>query len=85
MFKKIYDFLAEGIWLLKLSEIAPNKVTWVRLCRVLLLTGRFFFQNKCILHAASLTYYTLLSIVPIFALMFGIAKGYGYDKVLRAK
>ena len=77
MIKKLYHFLTEEIWSLQLSKIAPKKAGWVRICRILLLTGRFFFRNKCMMHAASLTYYTLLSIVPIFALMFGLAKGYG--------
>jgi membrane protein len=41
-----------------------------------------FFADQCSLRASALTFYTLLSIVPVFAVVFGIAKGFGLDKVL---
>ncbi len=34
------------------------------------------------MRASSLTYYSLLSIVPVLAMAFGIAKGFGLDKVI---
>lgn len=34
------------------------------------------------MHASSLTFYTLLSIVPILAVVFGLAKGFGFEKNL---
>lgn len=41
-----------------------------------------FFNDQCFLHASSLTFYTLLSIVPILAVTFGIAKGFGFERTL---
>ena len=35
------------------------------------------------LRASALTYYTLFAIVPIFALIFGVAKGFGLDQWLK--
>jgi membrane protein len=43
---------------------------------------RGFTEDKVQLRASALTYFTLLSIVPIFALAFGIAKGFGLESVL---
>lgn len=40
---------------------------------------RGFVDDKCYLHASSLTFYTLLSIVPILAVAFGFAKGFGFE------
>lgn len=37
-----------------------------------------FEKDHCFLRAASLTYQALLSIVPVLAVMFGIAKGFGF-------
>jgi hypothetical protein len=34
------------------------------------------------LRASALTFYTLLSVVPVFAVIFGIAKGFGLEKLL---
>src|SRR5574337_383602 len=36
-----------------------------------------FFADRCLLHAAALTYATLLSLVPLLALMFAVLKGLG--------
>lgn len=41
-----------------------------------------FFKDQCFLHASSLTFYTLLSIVPFLAVAFGVAKGFGFEQTL---
>jgi membrane protein len=43
---------------------------------------RGFDEDKCGLRASALTFYSLLSIVPTVALAFGIAKGFGMQKIL---
>jgi membrane protein len=35
-----------------------------------------------LLRASSLTFYTLLSVVPVVAMFFGVAKGFGFEKRL---
>jgi membrane protein len=44
---------------------------------------RGFYEDKCYLRASALTFYSLLSIVPVVAMAFGIAKGFGFQKVLQ--
>jgi len=46
---------------------------------------RRFTEDGVQLRASGLTYYTLLAIVPILAMGFGIAKGFGFDKDLEMK
>lgn len=41
-----------------------------------------FFEHRLLENASSLSFYTLLSIVPILAVLFGIAKGFGIDALL---
>ncbi len=43
---------------------------------------RGFSKDKCYLHASALTFYTLLSIVPMLAVAFGLAKGFGLERNL---
>lgn len=43
---------------------------------------RGFNEDGCSGHASSLTYYSLLSIVPVLAVAFGIARGFGFEKPL---
>ncbi len=50
-----------------------------RSLRVVLLAFRGFAEDKCQLRASALTFYSLLSIVPVVAMMFGIAKGFGFE------
>jgi membrane protein len=41
-----------------------------------------FIDNNDYLKASALTFYTLISIVPVLAVAFGIAKGFGFEKYL---
>ena len=47
--------------------------------RKLYLTIRFFTEKRVMTQASALTYSTLLAIVPILAVVFAIARGFGYN------
>ena len=49
----------------------------------MILAVRGFEEDKCSLKASALTFYTLLSIVPVVAMAFGIAKGFGFEAKLQ--
>jgi membrane protein len=40
-----------------------------------------FIEHRLLENASSLSYYTLMSLVPILAVLFGIAKGFGIDPI----
>ncbi len=42
------------------------------------LAGRGTLRDQCLLRASALTYITVLSLVPLLALSFAIAKGFGF-------
>lgn len=44
-----------------------------------------FFKDDCYSKASALTYYCLLSIVPLLAVLFGIAKGFGFEQALETE
>ena len=46
------------------------------------LTIRFFTAKRVMTQASALTYSTLLAIVPILAVVFAIARGFGYNKYI---
>jgi membrane protein len=50
-----------------------------------LLAVRGFREDACMLRASSLTFYSLLSIVPVVAMAFGIAKGFGFHDMLESQ
>lgn len=45
--------------------------------------GKNFIADECYLRASALTFYSLLSIVPVLAVIFGIAKGFGFEKIIQ--
>lgn len=56
-----------------------------RLAQAIPLTARGFARDMCVLRASALTFYSLLSIVPVAAMTFGIAKGFGFEKRLEVQ
>lgn len=87
--KKIIQFLKQDIWRIKLKTLPSKRAFFIKQLRVILLALRGFAEDKCKLRASALTFYSLLSIVPVVAMIFGIAKGFGLqnllEKQLRAK
>lgn len=82
LLKKAANFIHKDIWRIRTKKLSPRKSFYIKQLRVILLALREFHDNKCQLSASALTFYTLLSIVPVVAMAFGIAKGFGFDKVL---
>ncbi len=76
-------FLTTDIWRIRRKDLPRPRSFVIRLLRIILLTFRGLAEDRCQLRASSLTFYSLLSIVPVLAMIFGIAKGFGFEKNLR--
>jgi len=79
------QFLKTDIWRIRSSKLSGQKSFWIRQLRIILLAIRGFGEDKCQLRASALTYYSLMSVVPVVAMAFGIAKGFGFEKLLEEK
>ena len=79
------DFVTVDIWRIRLEDLPFGKSFLIKQLRIFILTVRGFDEDKCFFRASSLTFYSLLSVVPVMAMLFGIAKGFGYEKVLQKK
>jgi len=82
MSSKIVDFIKTDIWRISLKDLPRMKSFLIKQLRTVLVAIRGFDDDKCLLRASSLTFYSLLSIVPVVAMAFGIAKGFGFEKLL---
>lgn len=78
--KEVLKFINHDIWRLRPDEFPKNKFFLIRQLRTIVLTVRGFFDDNCMLRASALTFYTLMSIVPVAALIFGIAKGFKQEE-----
>lgn len=83
MLNKILDKLKpvfqKEFWNLKNVSHSPRKKLIVKQIRIFSLAMRGFTEDRVQVRASALTYYTMLSIVPIAAMVFGVAKGFGID------
>lgn len=85
MLHRVASFLKTDIWRIRLDSMSKRKSILIKHLRIVLLSLRGFNEDECQLKASALTYYTLLSIVPVVAMAFGIAKGFGFEKMLEAQ
>lgn len=77
--RHIVDFVNVGIWQVKESDVSPLGFLLLEVMKKLILAVRFFTAKRVVSEAAALTYSTLLAIVPIMAVVFAIARGFGYN------
>lgn len=80
--RQIVKFLHRDLWHFRLRGLPPRKRGLYRYLRVLTLSIFQFQNDKCALRASALTFFTLMSIVPVLAMSFGVAKGFGFEKIL---
>jgi membrane protein len=79
---RIRAFLKKDIWRIRARELTTVEWYLIIPLRVILLTLRRLSEGKAHLRASALTFYSLLSVVPVLAMVFGIAKGFGFQKNL---
>ena len=71
-----------------LWEQNPTELSWLqrimlRQVQTVALVVRDFGINQCLLRASALTYYTMLSLVPLLALTFALLKAFGVQNLLQ--
>jgi membrane protein len=72
----------DTIWHTPLSEISRGRTFVIKQLRIIVLAARGFTNDKAQLRASALTFYSLLSVIPVIAIAFAIAKGFGLDQNL---
>ncbi|MBR4897676.1 MAG: YihY/virulence factor BrkB family protein [Prevotella sp.] len=80
--KRLKQFLQVDIWRTSSEELSPVRRLFYEVVKVVWLAVRFFTTKRVLTQAAALTYSTLLAIVPIMAVVFAIARGFGYSKYI---
>lgn len=77
--KEKYAYCYEGVW-------RDTRKGWKINCvKVLNLSVRSFLSSDLQTKACALTYQTLLAIVPMLALLFAIARGFGFQEMIEAE
>lgn len=81
--ERVTGFLTVDIWTGEHLSISRYRGALHRFLRVLSLASQRFFSDRCLFHASALTFITILSLVPLLAVGFSVAKGFGaYETLL---
>ncbi len=70
---------------MRLKDYSSRKSFLIRQLRIIILAVRGFDEDKCKFRASALTFFSLLLVVPVIAVMFGIAKGFGLQDRVEAQ
>jgi membrane protein len=80
--EKIRNWFTFSLWQVEEERLGRLRRFFLRQTQLLVLVYREFLADRCILQASALTYFTLLAIVPLFALTFSLLKGFGAQEAL---
>lgn len=81
--KNLFHFLTYDIWRITENEVTGMQRKLINLIKVVFLSIRRYNEDELQNKASALTYNTLLCMVPILAIFFGIARGFGLQKNLQ--
>jgi membrane protein len=79
---RVYEYLTGDLWRIRERDLPRSRIFFIRPLRIAVLSIRGVFEDRAPLRASALTFFSLLSIVPVVAMVFGIAKGFGFEKGL---
>jgi len=78
----IGTFFSTTIWELDPDGYRGIRRYGVKYLQIIALVVKEFWDDNCLLHASALTFTTILSLVPFFALAFALLKGLGVQNKL---
>lgn len=79
---KIRNFITHDVWHVKLDKFPRWQRGMIKILRITLVAVKDYVRKNLALRASALTLYSLLSIVPVVAMIFGIAQGFGLQDYL---
>jgi membrane protein len=79
MLKKVKAFFQEDLWSHDLTSKSRRRAFLITQSRIYILAFKGFFEDRATVKAAALTYFTMLSIVPVFAIFFAISRNFGFE------
>jgi len=78
-------FMSYDLWRTPKHEVKGMRNILLNVARTLILAVRGFISDKLSTRASALTYSTMLAVVPIFSIIIGIARGFGFQALIEAE
>ncbi|NMA73250.1 MAG: YihY/virulence factor BrkB family protein [Bacteroidales bacterium] len=83
--KKLWKFISYDIWRITESEVSKRTFSLYNIIKTTYITIEKFSGQRINSKAAALTYNTLLALIPILALLFAIARGFGFVNIIQSQ
>jgi membrane protein len=83
LIKRSIYFVTYEIWRITGNEISGIKGIYINIIKTTILAVRGFLNENLSTKASALTYSSLLAVVPLLAVLIGIAKGFGFQNIVR--
>lgn len=77
-----WKFLTYDIWRITEDEVTKTTFSIYTIIKTIYLCVNRFIKDRLVNKASALTYSTLLAIVPILAILFAIARGFGFSNLM---
>lgn len=77
-------FVTKTMWRVKDTEVTRGQQRRNHFLKVVYLSVKRYVGNRVQIRAKALTYSTVFSLVPILALLFAIARGFGFSNLLES-
>ncbi|MEQ8552536.1 MAG: YihY/virulence factor BrkB family protein [Cyclobacteriaceae bacterium] len=84
-FAKLKSFLEVDLWKIKIGRLPKGRAFLYRQLRIWVITITEFNKDKCGEKASALTYFSVLSVVPVIAMAVGVASIFGLRKYLESE
>ena len=79
VFENVLRFLNIDLWIYPLKNAKGFHLIFLKSVRTFYISVKGFLKEMCFLRASALTFYTIMSLVPVLAMLFAIARGFGYQ------
>ena len=76
------DFVSRDMWHIETSEVRGLRRVYINSLKSLYMAIKGFVQGDLTSKASALTYSTVLAVVPMLAVLVGIAKGFGVQDAI---
>ena len=75
----------EHIWSVNEKHLSFLQRVGLRILKRFVITWECITKNNILNYASALTYSSMLAAVPVFAIIFAIARGFGFDTIIETK
>lgn len=80
--KNTVRFFTYDLWHIRANKLNKKQGFLIRQLRIMTLAVKGFNEDNCTVKASALTFYIMFALVPVLALLFAIAQGFGLKQKL---